>query len=215
MAVQQEEPVVLPPELSGLTFEKVWASIQETRQILQQSRQETEQVLRQSREETDRKIQETGSQIKETDRILRKMMGDLGRKFGTVIEHLFIPNLLEKFNALGFVFEKSSPNVLIGSEEHQIYAEIDVLLENGDAALAVEVKTQANIADVRDHVERMGKLRRYFDLHRDGRKLYGALAAAIIPGNVRDFAFKQGFYLIRQSGDNVNILAPPGKLRVW
>jgi hypothetical protein len=116
-------------------------------------------------------------------------MGDLGRKFGTLIEHMFIPNLREKFNALGFVFEKSSPNVLIGSEEHQIYAEVDMLLENGDAALAVEVKTQANIADVRDHVERMEKLRRYFDLHRDGRKLYGAVAAAIIPGNVREFAF--------------------------
>jgi Holliday junction resolvase-like predicted endonuclease len=53
-------------------------------------------------------------------------------------------------------------NVLIGSKEHNIYAEIDVFLENGDAALAVEVKTQANIADIRDHVERMEKLRRNF-----------------------------------------------------
>jgi hypothetical protein len=207
MAVQQNETTLLPPELSGLTFEKVWATIQETdRQI-----KETDQILRQ-------KMQETDMQIKETDRLLRqnqKMMGDLGKKFGTVIEHMFIPNLTEKFNALGYVFEKSSPNVLIGSREHNIYAEIDVFLENGDAALAVEVKTRANTADVREHVERMEKLRRYFDLHHDRRALYGAVAAAIIPDNVRDFALKQGFYVIRQSGDNVSILEPRDKPRSW
>jgi hypothetical protein len=189
MAVQQDETTVLPPEASGLTFEKVWAA-----------------------------IQETNRQMKETGRILQqnqKMMGDLGKKFGTIIEHMFIPNLKEKFNALGFVFEKSSPNVLIGNKEHNIYAELDVFLENGDAALAVEVKTQANIADVREHVDRMEKLRRYFDLHRDQRKLYGAVAAAIIPDNVQDFALKQGFYVIRQSGDNVSIVEPQDRPRAW
>jgi hypothetical protein len=196
MAVQQDETTLLPPEFSGLTFEKVWAMFQET----------------------SKRMDETDKQIKETDRLMRqnqKMMGDLGKKFGTIIEHMFIPNLTEKFKALGFVFEKSSPNVLIGSREHNIYTEIDVFLENGDAALAVEVKTQANIADVREHVERMEKLRRYFDLHNDRRALYGAVAAAIIPGNVRDFALKQGFYVIRQSGDNVNILEPPDRPRAW
>jgi hypothetical protein len=196
MAVQQDGSAVLPPESSGLTFEKVWLMFQET----------------------DKRMKETDKQMKETDRLLRqnqKMMGDLGKKFGTIIEHMFIPNLKEKFNALGFVFEKSSPNVLIGNAEHGIYAEVDVLLENGDAALAVEVKTQANIADVREHVERMEKLRRYFDLHEDRRKIYGAVAAAIIPGNVLDFALKQGFYVVRQSGDNVNIVKPPDMPKAW
>jgi hypothetical protein len=172
--------------------------------------------------ETDKQIKESDKEIKErfkeTDRLLRqnqKMMSDLGRKFGTVIEHMFIPNLKEKFNALGYVFEKSSPNVLIGNKEHNIYAEIDVFLENGGCALAVEVKTQANISDVREHVERMEKLRRYFDLHKDRRNLYGAVAAAIIPENVRDFALKQGFYVIEQSGESVAIKEPEGSPRAW
>jgi hypothetical protein len=128
---------------------------------------------------------------------------------------MFIPNLVEKFNALGFVFEKSSPNVLIGCREHNIYAEIDVFLENGDSALAMEVKTQASVDDVREHAERMQKLRRYFDLHKDSRRLYGAVAAAVIPGNVLDFALKEGFYVIKQSGDNVSIEEPQGAPKVW
>ncbi|MDR1317682.1 MAG: hypothetical protein LBK13_12495, partial [Spirochaetales bacterium] len=137
------------------------------------------------------------------------------RKFGKIIEHMFIPNLKEKFNALGYVFEKSAPNVFIENKEHNIYAEIDVFLENGGCALAVEVKTQANIEDIRDHVERMEKLRKYFDLHSDTRKLYGAVAAALIPDNVCAFALKEGFYVIRQSGDNVLIEEPLDRLRAW
>jgi hypothetical protein len=90
-----------------------------------------------------------------------------------------------------------------------------VFLENGGCALAVEVKTQANISDVREHVERMEKLRRYFDLHKDRRNLYGAVAAAIIPENVRDFALKQGFYVIEQSGESVAIKEPEGSPRAW
>jgi hypothetical protein len=61
----------------------------------------------------------------------------------------------------------------------------------------------------------MEKLRRYFDLHNDRRKLYGAIAAAIIPDNVLDFALKQGFYVIKQSGDNVNIEEPKDKPKAW
>jgi hypothetical protein len=210
MELQQSENTPLPPEYRGLTFEKVWAMFQETDKEFQE--------IGKRFKETDKKFQDTDKKFKETDKLLQqnqKMMSDLGRKFGKIIEHMFIPNLKEKFNALGYDFEKSSPNVLIGSKEHNIYAEIDVFLENGDCALAVEVKTQANINDVREHIERMEKLRRYFDLHKDRRKLYGALAAAVIPDNVFDFALKQGFYVIKQSGDNVSIEQPQGKPKAW
>jgi hypothetical protein len=194
--METPQSATLPPGYEGLTFEKVWAMFQET----------------------DKKFRETDKKFKETDKKFnenQKMMSDLGRKFGKVIEHMFIPNLKEKFNLLGFEFEKSSPNVLIGSKEHNLYMEIDVFLENGDSALAVEVKTQANIDDIREHMERMEKLRRYFDLHHDRRKLYGAVAAAVIPENVYAFALKQGFYVIKQSGDNISVEEPKDKAKAW
>ncbi|MDR3172742.1 MAG: hypothetical protein LBU19_00700, partial [Treponema sp.] len=98
MEVQQS--ATLPPEHAGLTFEKVWIMFQETDKKFR---------------ETDRKFQDTDKKFQDTDRLVRqnqKMMSDLGRKFGKIIEHMFIPNLKEKFNALGYYFEKSSPNVL-------------------------------------------------------------------------------------------------------
>jgi hypothetical protein len=210
----EEQSAVLPPGSEGLTFEKVWAMFQETDKRFQ----ETDKFLKEQALEADKRFRETDKRFRETDRQIQqnqKMMGDLGRKFGKIIEHMFIPNLKEKFNALGYVFEKSSPNVLIGSREHNIYTELDVFLENGDCVLAVEVKAQADTGDVREHIERMEKLRKYFDAKQDKRKIYGAIAGAVIPENVYDFALKQGFYVIKQSGDTVNLDDPGEHLRAW
>jgi hypothetical protein len=84
------------------------------------------------------------------------------------------------------------------------------MLENGEFALAVEVKTQLNVGHVDEHVERMEKLRRYADDRGDTRKFLGAVAGAIVAENVKAYALKKGFYVIRQSGDTVTIENPPG-----
>jgi hypothetical protein len=97
----------------GLNFEKVWAMFQETdRQIKEMSR------------ETDRKISKLGSRV------------------GELVEHLVAPNLLEKFKTQGFLFRKTSINIEIKDANNLPLAEVDVLLENGSMALAVEVKSK-------------------------------------------------------------------------
>jgi hypothetical protein len=187
-------------ENTGLDFEKVWIMFQETDRRFQ---------------ETDRKFQETAKLIRESGKELDRKMGELGKKLGSIVEHMMIPNIKEKFGRLGYTFEKSSPNVLIEDRINKIYAEIDIFLENGDCAMVVEVKTQPNNNDIRDHVKRMEKVRRYADLRQDKRKLYGAVAGAIIPENVKEHGLKEGFYIIEQSGDTVNIVSPSGTAKAW
>jgi hypothetical protein len=79
--------------------------------------------------------------------------------------------------------------------------------------LAVELRNHVDIEDVRNHIEKMEKLRRYFDLRGDRRKLYGALGADIIPDPVFDFTLKQGFYIITQPEGTVE--KPKGRPRAW
>jgi hypothetical protein len=94
--------------------------------------------------------------------------------------------------------------------------EVDILLEDGEEALAVEVKSKLSIDDVREHAQRMEKLRRYADGHRDRRRLVGAVAGAIIGEGVQAFALKNGFYVISQAGDTVKIDVPEGFVpRAW
>jgi hypothetical protein len=129
---------------------------------------------------------------------------------------MFIPNLHKKIHRFGYTFGKSTENVLIQDRVHQIFTQVDVFLENGDCAMAVEIKAQPNNNDILDHIERMEKLRQWADLHDDKRKLYGGIAEAVIPDNVRDYALKQGLYVIEQSGDTVNVSAPgEAKARAW
>ncbi|GHV48455.1 hypothetical protein AGMMS49546_39020 [Spirochaetia bacterium] len=211
-----EAQIQKDPELS---FEKVWAMFQETRVQMQESDRkwkEAEEQLQERERKWQKAKEKSDRESKEAWKETRKIVSDLGRKFGCVVEHMFIPNLHKKFHRFGYTFGKSSENMLIQDRIHQIFTEVDVFLENGDCAMVVEIKTQPNNNDILDHIERMEKLRQWADLHDDNRKLYGAIAGAIIPDNVRDYAFKQGFYVIEQSGDNVNVLAPEdAKLKTW
>jgi hypothetical protein len=56
----------------------------------------------------------------------------------------------------------------------------------------------------------MEKVRLHADLHEDKRKYLGSVAGMVINENVREFALKNGFYVIEPSGDTFNITEPKG-----
>jgi hypothetical protein len=214
----------------GLTLEQFWAAFLKSQEDFDRRSQDFDRQMQKSREDFDRRSQDFDRQMQEsredfnrrsrkTDRQIQEtnqQLGKLGIKFGSMVEHLVAPNLVKKFNALGFNFTKYGPNMSISDRSRNILAEVDVFLENGDCAIAVEVKAQLKIDDVKDHVERMETLRRYADAHQDPRKFYGAVAGAIINDNVREYALKTGFFVASQSGDTMKIDVPEGfKPREW
>ncbi|MDR1566523.1 MAG: hypothetical protein LBS48_04465 [Treponema sp.] len=185
-----------------LTFEKVWAMFQETDKKFQ----ETDKKF----QETDKKFDKGLEELKQAQKEAWRIVGNLSNKLGIVVEHLVLANIKEKFNALGYEFTKAGPSVLIEDRKKQIITQIDAMLENGEFALTIEVKTQLNVGHVDEHIERMGKLRRYADDRGDKRKFLGAVAGAVVADNVKEYALKKGFYVIRQSGDTVTIENPRG-----
>ena len=167
-------------------------------------RREYDEELAKSREDFDRRI-----------KITDKIVGDLGNRFGEMVEHLVAPSIKEKFRALNMYFDHISQNHQI-SDNGRSLAEIDLLLENGDIAVAVEVKSKPVRKDVDDHIRRMGVLRKKADAKNDTRKYQGAIAGAVMQDEVRDYAHKAGFYVIEQTGDTVRINIPEGfKAREW
>jgi predicted AAA+ superfamily ATPase len=173
-------------QTEGLTFEKVWAALMESR--------------KESREE----MKEIAQRFKETD----KQIGRLGNRFGEMVEHLVVPNIVNKFNALNFNFDHVSENHKIKDNSGHTIAEIDILLENGDTVIAIEVKSKPRQDDVNDHSKRLEILRKSADKNNDKRKYRGAIAGAIMDESVRDYAYKTGFYVIEQAGDTVKINIP-------
>jgi hypothetical protein len=163
-------------------------------------------------------INEIGKAHKETEAALketRRIVGDLGNKFGDEAEHTLIPGLPEKFKQFGFDFDAMSRNRKIHNDKHNIHAEIDAFLENGTRAMAVEVKSKLQEADVDGHISRMEKLRQYADLRGDRREFFGALAATVVHDRARGYALEKGFYVTELSGEDVKVTKPDSDPRVW
>ena len=171
------------------SFETVWA-------ILDRVSKKQEQ-LTESQKETDRQIEK------------------LGNRMGEIVEYMIAPNLQEKFRELGFNFHKTNQGTSVSDYDNKIFFEIDVMLENGDKAMLVEVKTKLTTEDVKDHIKRLEKMRVYADLHGDKRNFLGSVAGIVTEANVKDYALEQGFYVIEPSGENFNIIPPNGKPKEW
>jgi hypothetical protein len=210
-------------------WEKIWAILQETAQQQKEWRKEYEQRQKEYEQqrkksaqeldeikglqkeatlwqkEIDRQQERTGQYVRE----LSRQMGLLHNSFGELAEHMVSPSILEKFNALGYTFDKVSPNVKIHRQQDSIPgAEIDILLENGDIAIVIEVKAKPAYKDIDQHVKRMEVVRRWADRNNDRRKFYGAIAGAIMSDEVKRSILNTGFYLIEQTGDTVAINIP-------
>jgi len=155
------------------------------------------------------------------DRVSKKQeenaiqIGKLSKRMGEVIEYMIAPNLCEKFRELGLNFSKSNQNTVVSDRDNKISLEIDVFLENYSKAMLVEVKTKPTAEDVKDHIERLEKMRVYADLHGDKRTFLGAVAGAVITDNVKEYVLKQGFFAIEPSGETFNIIPPNGQPTEW
>ena len=206
-----------PVDVTTPSFETVWAIMQENAhgfKELRESQKETDLLLkelRESQKETDRQMKETDRQIKLSD----KKFGELNNRFGDIVEYMIAPNLRDKFKEFGLVFPKTNNKTKVNDEENDIHFEIDVMLENGDKAMLVEIKTTLTTEKVKEHVERLKKMRKYADLHGDKRMFLGAVAGVVMTPYVKKYALKQGFFAIEPSGETFNITPPQGQPKEW
>ncbi|MDR3173108.1 MAG: hypothetical protein LBU19_02550 [Treponema sp.] len=175
----------------GLTFEEVWATIQE----LSAKADERQAKL-------DKQIAE-----------LSKNIGGLNNSFDKWVEEMVSAKLWEKFRALGYPFTQGESNKRYWEDKRTV-AEVDLLLENGDYAMPVEIKSILTQEDVDNHLERIGKIRGALDKWGDRRKLVGAVAGMSVSEEVRDYAQKKGLYVLVQSGDSVTVVDVPEGFRV-
>ena len=152
-------------------------------------------------------------QMKETDR----KISALGSRIGEIVESMVEGNIVGKFQVFGYTVTKSGRNVKFGNRELP-RGEIDLFLEDGDIAILIEVKTTLETADVRNHIDRLERYRRYVDAAgHDKRHFIGAVAGAVIMGEAATVAHESGMYVIVQSGEAVEIVKPPEgfKAKKW
>ena len=204
---------------SPLTYEGVLEMFRETREQFRETREQMKDTDRKFQEtnrrfqETDLIIQETARMVQETSRQMKKSerkISALGSRIGEIIERMVSGNIVDKFRALNYEVTQCGRNVFFENKKLKIHGEIDLFLDDGDIAILIEVKTTLETKDVRKHIERLEKYRRYADAKGgDKRRFIGAVAGAVVTDDAADFAQQSGLYVIVQSGKAVEIVASP------
>ena len=157
--------------------------------------------------ETDKRLNELREEAEKRNAELDKKMGKFTNILGEFVEGLVKPRIVELF------VERNIPVYTVytnikglrpdKSEEYQI----DMLLLNNTIAVAVEIKTKLTVEDVRDHLERLDKIRinppHKFDF--SGMTVLGAVAGINIEGDADKFAYRKGLFVLKQRGEIVEI----------
>ncbi len=83
--------------------------------------------------------------------------------------------------------------------------EIDLLVVNTTEAVLVEVKSKVTQADVTEHLERLETFKRLMPRYGDVQAM-GAIAGMVVPDSVARYSYRQGLFVLAQSGESVVIL---------
>ena len=156
---------------------------------------ETQQLLKQQSEQTDRQIQQVSRQI-----------GKLGNRLGEFVEWQVRPAAIRLLQERNIEVHELASEISVQRDGEGL--EIDLLAINTSQAVLIEVKSKLSQTDVDEHLERLAKFKRLMPRYQDVSAL-GAVAAMVIPTDVARYAYRQGLFVIAQSGDHLVILNDP------
>ncbi|GHT46293.1 hypothetical protein FACS189454_07220 [Planctomycetales bacterium] len=207
--MQEQQIPSFPPDIYNQIMEMFRANeVQRQKEAAEwEAKMKKELDERDARWAAERKERE--AERKEAEKKLNKQIGFLGNRIGDIIQAMVEGNIVDKFQRMGYEFTQCANNVKFRNKKQEVIGEIDLLLEDGDVALLIEVKTTLEEADVKEHIVRLEKYGRYADAKGDKRRFVAAVAGAVVSQSVRNFAHQNGIYVVVQSGEAVRIIKPP------
>ena len=167
--------------------------------------QETERLIKESDMETNRQLQESKILI---DKI-SKDIGDLGNRLGEFVEYMVKPAVVRLFKERGIAVHQVHQQVT--ADRNGRIMEIDLLVVNDGAVIAVECKSALTVRHVAQHIKRLRDFKEMFPTYAN-MKLYGAVAGMVLQKTVPAFAEENGIFLLTQNGSNIEIASRPGFL---
>ena len=184
------------------TADDVWRLLGE----LATAQKETERRFQETErrfQEADRQLEETRRLIKQQNQHLNEQLGKLGNRLGEFVEWQVRPAVVRLFQERGIDVHEFYEGVSVQRGDEGI--EIDLLVVNTTEAVVVEVKSKLTETDVTDHLERLSKFKQLMPRYADVRAM-GAVAGMVVPNSVARYAYRQGLFVLAQSGDSVEIL---------
>jgi hypothetical protein len=95
------------------------------------------------------------------------------------------------FHARGLQVHRTLQNLVCRDDTGQNRAQVDLLVVDGDTAIAVACKSHLSVEDVDDHLDRLGLFKDCWPVYA-GYRLLGAVAGVVVPEDVARYAYRQG-----------------------
>lgn len=180
--------------MADVTLDEVWRLFKATDENIARLSEEA----RQARAETAASQRKTEEALRD----LARKMGRLGNQLGEFVEDMVVPAAERLFLDRGIPVHVTSRNV-VGRYDGRA-TEFDIIVEDTDEVLVIEVKSRPKVEHVDDHVARLVDFREYLPRYRNYRVL-GAIAGMYFDEGVARYAYRQGLFVLSQSGETVVI----------
>lgn len=163
------------------------------------------ELFRVSQAEADRRAAEADRRLERLERIAantsREVAG-LTTRWGQFVENLVEPAVVRLFQERGIEVQETARRMT--SKRPGAQMEIDIFAVDGDVAVAIEVKSRLSQRDIDDVLDKLSRFRLAFPHYAD-YQIYGAVAGIEIDAGCDLYAYRQGLFVIRQTGDTVAI----------
>jgi hypothetical protein len=180
--------------------ELIYKDFKETDERIEKNRQETEK----HRQETDKRIERLHRETqKEIDKVASQL-GGVTESLGRFSEETVLAAVKRLFDKRGIPLNHLFRN-LVGPLDGETM-ETDVVGVGPEHAVLIEVKLRLRQPDIKKFLEK--DLPRFFEFFPNLRRpvLYGGVAGMSIDEDADRFAYKQGLFVIGQTGENLRIL---------
>ncbi len=155
--------------------------------------------------EADRRSAEAEKRLAKAEAIaanINKAVSALTSRWGQFVENLVKPAAIRIFQERGITVTQTLRRLEM--KRSGIAMEIDILAIDGDVAVAIEVKSNLSKDDVDYFLEKLARFKEAFPRYSDVT-LNGAVAGIEIDKGVDRYAYRQGLFVIQQSGEVVEI----------
>jgi hypothetical protein len=153
-------------------------------------------------QESDRKFREMSRDTDKKIKQVTESIGRLGNRLGDFVEEMVRPAAVRLFQERGINVHEVHQNV--SSFRNGEGIEIDLLVVNDTDVIAIECKSSLSIDDVNEHLKRLEKLKRLLPAYAN-KQVMGAVTGMVIPDNVAHYAYRQGLFVIAQTGGHLAI----------
>jgi hypothetical protein len=201
---------------NSVTLEDIYQIFQRAQEETERRAAEFDRRLAESKAEADRRLAEWESNLAqskaEADRRLAELeklvtsantaVNNLTSRWGRFVENLVEPAAVRLFQERGIDVKETHKRMKVKRGELEM--EIDIFAVDDTEAVAIEVKSYLSQTEVDEFLENLTKFKQAFPAYKN-YKIYGAVAGIEIDQGVDRYAYKKGLFVIRQSGETVEI----------